>query len=313
MCLDVFNLRTEKFKDPRVREALSLTFDFPWLNTNIFYGAYHRTQSFFQNSDMQAHGLPSPDELTLLAPFRKELLASHQSDRLFTAPLPIDHPLALRERLRLALNLLRDAGYSVEDGRLINRQNGKPLTLEVLLYDSSLERVVQPMLRNMARLGIQTSIRIVDVNQYLNRLRNFDYDMVISHFPQSNNPGNEQRDYWTSASADQPQSHNLMGLKHPAVDSLVDQLISADNREQLNIIAHALDRVLRGLIKPELLFKLFNKTRVDSPCTPRIIAHLNIATPHIQACAGHGIGTFKTCQHLVNGATRCGLNDHKIE
>ena len=241
----IFNLRTEKFEDPRVREALSLTFDFPWLNTNIFYGAYSRTQSFFQNSEMQARGMPSPDELALLTPFRKELLASHQSDQLFTEPLPIDHPLELRERLRLALDLLRDAGYEVKDGRLINSESGKPLTLEVLLYDSGLERVVQPMLRNMARLGVQTSIRIVDINQYLNRLRNFDYDMVISQFPQSNNPGNEQRDYWTSASADQPQSRNLMGLKHPAVDSLVDQLIAADNREQLNTITHALDRVLR--------------------------------------------------------------------
>jgi len=241
----IFNLRTDKFEDPRVREALSLTFDFPWLNTNIFYGAYNRTQSFFQNSEMEARGMPSPEELALLTPFKEELLASHQSDQLFTQPLPLDHPLELRERLRMALDLLRDAGYEVEDGRLINPQSGEPLTLEVLLYDSGLERVVQPMLRNMARLGVQTSIRIVDINQYLNRLRNFDYDMVISQFPQSNNPGNEQRDYWTSASADQPQSRNLMGLKHPAVDSLVDQLIAADNREQLNTITHALDRVLR--------------------------------------------------------------------
>jgi len=241
----VFNLRTDKFDDPRVREALSLTFDFPWLNTNIFYDAYSRTQSFFQNSEMEATGLPSQEELALLTPFRDELLASHQSDQLFTEPLPIDHPESLRERLRLALELFREAGYQVEDGQLVNAENGEPLALEVLLYDSGLERVVQPMLRNMARLGVDTSIRIVDINQYLNRLRSFDFDMVISQFPQSNNPGNEQRDYWTSASAEQPQSRNLMGLAHPAVDGLVDQLIGADSREQLNTIAHALDRVLR--------------------------------------------------------------------
>ena len=241
----VFNLRKEKFQDPKVREALSLTFDFPWLNTNIFYGTYRRTESFFQNSEMEAVGTPSAEELALLEPFREALIDSHHSERLFTDPLPIEHPTELRERLRLALDLLRDAGYRVEDGVLINTETGRPLTLEVLLYDSGLERVVQPMLRNMARLGVQTSLRIVDINQYLNRVRSYDYDMVISHFPQSNNPGNEQRDFWTSAAAEAPQSRNRMALAHPAVDALVEQLIRADDRETLDTITQALDRVLR--------------------------------------------------------------------
>ncbi|MDX1356558.1 MAG: extracellular solute-binding protein [Halomonas venusta] len=241
----VFNLRKEKFQDPKVREALSLTFDFPWLNTNIFYGTYRRTESFFQNSEMEATGTPSEEELALLEPFREALIDSHHSERLFTDPLPIEHPTELRERLRLALDLLRDAGYRVEDGVLINTETGRPLTLEVLLYDSGLERVVQPMLRNMARLGVQTSLRIVDINQYLNRVRSYDYDMVISHFPQSNNPGNEQRDFWTSAAAEAPQSRNRMALAHPAVDALVEQLIRADDRETLDTITQALDRVLR--------------------------------------------------------------------
>lgn len=241
----VFNLRKEKFQDPRVREALSLTFDFPWLNTNIFYGAYQRTESFFQNSEMQATGQPSKEELALLEPFRDELIDSHRSDRLFTQPLPIDQPEDQRERLHRALTLLREAGYHVEGQRLVHQESDEPLTLEVLLYDSGLERVVQPMLRNMARLGVQTSLRIVDINQYLNRLRSFDYDMVISQFPQSNNPGNEQRDFWTSAAAQQPQSRNLMGLSHPAVDQLVEQLIRASSRDELHTVTHALDRVLR--------------------------------------------------------------------
>ncbi|RUR34801.1 ABC transporter substrate-binding protein [Vreelandella andesensis] len=241
----VFNLRKDKFQDPRVREALSLTFNFPWLNTNIFYDTYQRTESFFQNSEMEAVGTPSQEELALLEPFREELISSHQSERLFTDPLPIEHPTELRERLRLALDLLRDAGYRVEEGVLVHGETGRPLSLEVLLYDSGLERVVQPMLRNMARLGVQTSLRIVDINQYLNRVRSYDYDMVISHFPQSNNPGNEQRDYWTSAAAEAPQSRNRMSLAHPAVDALVEQLIRADNRETLDTIAQALDRVLR--------------------------------------------------------------------
>ena len=127
---------------------------------------------------MEAIGEPSEAELALLEPFRDELLASHQSERLFTDPLPIEHPVELRERLRLALELLREAGYRVDDGVLVNAE-GRPLSLEVLLYDSGLERVVQPMLRNMARLGIQTSLRIVDINQYLNRVRDY---LIVTYF-----------------------------------------------------------------------------------------------------------------------------------
>ncbi|WP_172118773.1 extracellular solute-binding protein [Halomonas hibernica] len=241
----VFNLRKEKFQDPRVREALSLAFDFPWLNTNIFYNAYQRTESYFQNSEMQADGLPSEEELALLEPYREELLASHRSERIFTDALPIDQPTDLRERLRRALELLNEAGYQVEDGVLVHTETGKPLQLEVLLYDASLERVVQPMLRNMARLGVQTTMRIVDINQYLNRQRSYDYDIVISHFPQSNNPGNEQRDFWSSEAAKAPQSRNRMALAHPAVDALIEDIISAESREKLDTATRALDRVLR--------------------------------------------------------------------
>ncbi|MGJ7456988.1 extracellular solute-binding protein [Halomonas sp. RA08-2] len=236
----IFNLRRDSFSDPRVREALSLTFDFPWLNANLFYDAYRRTESYFQNSEMAASGLPEGDELALLEPWRDEL-----PERLFNESLPFDHPLELRERLRLALDLLREAGYGVKGDRLVHSETGQPLTVEVLLFDTGMERVTQPMLRNMARLGIRGSIRIVDINQYLNRLRSFDFDMTVGQFPQSNNPGNEQRDFWTSAAAETPQSRNLMGLADPVVDDLVDRLIRADSRDQLNDTARALDRVLR--------------------------------------------------------------------
>lgn len=235
----VFNLRRDKFSDPRVREALSLTFDFPWLNTNLFYDTYRRTESYFQNSEMAAEGPPSEAELELLEPYRDRL-----PERVFTEPVPIGHPEALRERLRLALELLQEAGYEVRDGRLVHGESGRPLEIEVLLYDTGLERVVQPMLRNMARLGIQGSIRIVDINQFLNRLRRFDFDMVTAHFPQSNSPGNEQREFWTSPFAESPQSRNLMGLASPVVDELVERLIRAESREELNTITRALDRVL---------------------------------------------------------------------
>jgi len=235
----VFNLRRDKFDDPRVREALSLTFDFPWLNANLFYDAYRRTESYFQNSEMAADGLPEGEELALLEPWRDLL-----PERLFREPVPHEHPLELRERLRLALDLLREAGYEVEGNRLVHGETGQPLSVEVLLFDTGMERVTQPMLRNMARLGIQGSIRIVDINQYLNRLRSFDFDITVGQFPQSNNPGNEQRDFWTSAAAETPQSRNLMGLADPVVDDLVERLIRADSREALNVTARALDRVL---------------------------------------------------------------------
>ena len=235
----VFNLREEKFQDVRVREALNLTFDFPWLNANLFYDSYSRTESYFQNSEMAAEGLPSESELALLEPHRDVL-----PERVFDTSLPIDHPTDLRERLRLAYELLLEAGYEIRGGVLVDSDSGRPLSVEVMLFDSGLERVVQPMLRNMSRLGIQSSLRIVDINQFLNRLRSFDFEIITGQFPQSNNPGNEQREFWTSDFAESPQSRNLMGLQSPVVDELVERLIRADSRSELNTAARALDRVL---------------------------------------------------------------------
>ncbi|MGC3874333.1 extracellular solute-binding protein [Halomonas sp. GXIMD04776] len=236
----VMNLRRDKFKDVRVREALNLAFDFPWLNDNIFYGAYERTHSYFENSEMAAQGMPSAGELALLEPHRDQL-----PKRVFEEPLPVEHPDDIRPRLREALGLLREAGYEVQNGQLINRESKQPFTLEILLYDSQFERIAQPLLRNLERIGIKGKIRIVDVNQYLNRLRSFDFDMIIGSFPQSANPGNEQREFWTSDFADQPQSRNLIGLKNPVIDDLVEKLIRAETRQQLDTAAQALDRVLR--------------------------------------------------------------------
>ncbi|MBB3229843.1 extracellular solute-binding protein [Halomonas stenophila] len=237
----VINLRREKFQDVRVREALNLAFDFEWLNQNLFYGAYERTRSYFENSAMAAEGLPGEGELALLEPHREAL-----PERVFEQPLPIEQPQDMRARLREALNLLHEAGYENRaDGMLVDARTGEPLTLEVLLFDTQFERVVQPLLRNLARLGVQGDIRIVDVNQYLNRLRRFDFDVIVGSFPQSANPGNEQREFWGSEYADAPQSRNLIGLQDPVIDDLVDRLIAADSREALDTAAQALDRVLR--------------------------------------------------------------------
>ncbi|MCI0508871.1 microcin C transport system substrate-binding protein [Chromohalobacter marismortui] len=236
----VMNLRREKFQDRRVREALTLATDFDWLNTHLFYGAYQETDSYFESSDMEASGLPSEAERQLLAPYRDIL-----PPEVFNQPLPISRPDTLRARLKKALSLLRDAGYEVRDDVLVDTATGRPLRLEFLLYDTQFERVTLPLIHNLERLGIQASLRVVDVNQYLRRRRNFDFDLMVASFPQSANPGNEQREYWTSDYADAPRSRNLIGLQSPALDGLVDTLISADSRRELDTAARALDRVLR--------------------------------------------------------------------
>jgi len=236
----VLNERRERFQDPKVREALALVFDFDWINRNLFYGAYQQTHSYFENSDMAADGMPTGKELALLEPFKDELPSA-----VFDKPLPIDEPQELRPRLRKALGLLREAGYEVVKGQLVSRSSGKPLTLEVLNYDTQFERIIQPWIRNLARIGIKARIRTVDVNQYINRRRSFDFDVVVGSYPQSNSPGSEQREYWTSDYADVAGSRNLIGLKSPVVDALTDALIQAQTREDLLSATRALDRVLR--------------------------------------------------------------------
>jgi microcin C transport system substrate-binding protein len=236
----VMNERRPMFKDRRVRQAFNLVFDFEWLNQNLFYGAYTRTRSYFANSPMAASGLPEGGELALLEPYRDQL-----PEEVFSTPLPMAEPEDMRERLRQAMALLQDAGYEHRnDGKLFHAETGQPLRFEVLLHDSQFERVVQPLLRNLARLGVEGKLRTVDVSQYLNRLRDFDFDMVVGSYPQSNNPGNEQREFWGSEYADRPRSRNLIGLEDPVVDALIDKLIAASSREALDDAAHALDRVL---------------------------------------------------------------------
>ncbi|WP_189515539.1 extracellular solute-binding protein [Kushneria pakistanensis] len=236
----VMNQRRDIFKDRRVREALGLAFDFEWLNRNLFYGLYARTQGFFDHSSMEARGLPSAGEQALLAPWRDQL-----PEDVFNSPLPVDAPQALRPRLKRALDLLYEAGYEVRDNRMVHRDTGQPLRFELLLRDASLERMALPLVRNLARLGVEVNLRTVDSSQYLVRLRQFDFDMTTTVIAQSSNPGNEQREYWGSEYAHQPQSRNLMGLESPVVDDLVDHIIRADSREALDSAAAALDRVLR--------------------------------------------------------------------
>ncbi|MEE1920641.1 extracellular solute-binding protein [Pseudomonas sp. 148P] len=237
----VFNLRRPVFQDVRVRQALSLLLDFEWTNKQLFNGAYTRTDSYFENSEMAAKGLPGEDELKLLEPLRGKIPEQVFSEA-FKNPVT-DASGMIRNQQRQAYKLLQEAGWRIENDKMVDAQ-GKPLTIEFLLAQTEFERILLPYKRNLADLGITLNIRRVDVAEYINRLRSRDFDMIVGGFPQSNSPGNEQREFWQSSSADNPGSRNYMGLKDPAVDSLVESLINADSRQSLVAHTRALDRVL---------------------------------------------------------------------
>jgi microcin C transport system substrate-binding protein len=237
----VFNTRRDVFKDPRVRAALAYAFDFEWTNANLFYGQYTRTESYFSNSELAATGLPSAAELALLEPYRDEL-----PDEVFTTayePPATDGSGNSRANLRAALQLLREAGWTVEDGKLRDA-SGRPFTFEILLVSPAFERIAGPFVQNLQRLGIEARVRTVDTAQYQNRLDQFDFDMTVASWGQSQSPGNEQRDFWSTPAADTAGSRNLAGIKDPVVDALIDKIIQAPTREDLVAATRALDRVL---------------------------------------------------------------------
>lgn len=238
----IMNTRRDLFTDKRVRQAITLGFDFEWTNANLFYDAYTRSHSFFSNSEMAATELPTAAELEILEPLRGQI-----PDEVFTevyrAPTTKGDGRN-RTQLREALKLLREAGWNLDAGTLKNA-NGDAFVFEILLVQKDFERVVAPFIQNLEKLGMEVSIRIVDVSQYINRLRETDFDMIVGSFGQSSSPGNEQREFWGSEAADQPGSRNLIGIKDPAIDKLVELLIQAPDREQLVLRARALDRVLQ--------------------------------------------------------------------
>jgi microcin C transport system substrate-binding protein len=239
----VMNLRREQFRDPRVREALTYAFDFEWSNRQLFFDAYARTRSYFDNSELSARGLPSKEELALLEPFKAEL-----PPRVFTEeynPPRTDGSGNLRDNLRIATRLLREAGWSVKDGNLVDAQ-GRPMRFDILLNQGGLfERIALPYIENLKRLGIQVQTRLVDTAQYQRRLEEFDFDMTVTVFGASDSPGNEQRNYWSAAKADTVGGGNLAGLKSPAVDRIVEAIIAAPDRASLVTNTRALDRVLQ--------------------------------------------------------------------
>lgn len=235
-----YNLRRPLFQDARLRRALAQAFDFEWSNKTLFYGQYKRTASYFANSELAATGLPGPLELAVLEPLRPQL-----PPEVFAAdyrPPVTDGEGNIRPNLRIAMKLLEEAGWEVVDGKLV--KDGAPLAFEILLVQPVWERITLPFVRNLARLGIEASVRTVDTAQYKNRLDHFDFDMIVHVWGQSQSPGNEQASFWGSESADQPGTQNLVGIKNPAIDSLVDQVIAAPDRESLVARTRALDRAL---------------------------------------------------------------------
>jgi microcin C transport system substrate-binding protein len=236
------NTRRPVFRDPRVRRALAYAFDFEWSNRTLFFGQYKRTASYFENSELAAEGLPSREVQALLEPFREAL-----PEEVFTQryePPGTDGSGWPRENLRRAFALLAQAGWVVRELRLVNEKTGEPFSFEILLVGSGFERIVLPYIRNLRRLGIEARVRVVDSSQYVNRLREFDFDMIVSVWPQSLSPGNEQRDFWGSAAAKAPGSRNYTGVASPAVDALIEAIIAAPDRDSLVARTRALDRVL---------------------------------------------------------------------
>ncbi|UTW04831.1 ABC transporter substrate-binding protein [Amphritea atlantica] len=238
----ILNTRKPYFSDARVREALAYAFDFEWTNQNIFYNAYTRTHSFFSNSEMAATELPTEKELQIFEPIRDKV-PEEVFTTVYKAP-STNGEGNFRRQLRTALRLLKSAGWELKNGLLLG-PDGQQMTFEILLIQPAFERVVAPFARNLERMGIKPTIRIIDASQYINRVRSFDFDIIVSGFGQSTSPGNEQREYWHSSTADLQGSRNLIGIKNPAVDYLVEQIIQAPDREQLVLRTRALDRVLQ--------------------------------------------------------------------
>jgi microcin C transport system substrate-binding protein len=238
----IFNTRRPFFQDRRVRQALAYAFDFEWTNKNIFHNKYTRSNSFFSNSELAAVGLPSPEELVILNPLKDQLPPEVFSKTY--APPSTDGSGNIRQSLRTALRLMKSAGWEVRNKKMTHIKTGKALAFDILLRDTTMERVVLPFKRNLARMGIEMSIRLVDTAQYINRRRDYDYDMVVAILAQSESPGNEQREFWSSAAADIPGTRNYAGVRSKAIDALVERVISAPTREDLITRSRALDRAL---------------------------------------------------------------------
>jgi microcin C transport system substrate-binding protein len=237
------NTRRAKFKNPKLREALNYAFDFEWTNKSIMYGSYERTRSVFQNSDMMAEGKPSEDELKLLEPFRGQV-----PDEVFGEPFtpPVsDGSGQDRKLLRRGSQLLQEAGYVIKNGKRVSPA-GEPVSIEFLLDEPSFQAHHMPFIKNLATLGIEGRLRIVDPVQMQQRRNEFDFDLTIQRFGFSATPGDSLRAYFSSQAASLKGSQNLAGIADPAIDAMIDRVIAADSRAALTTACRALDRLIRA-------------------------------------------------------------------
>ncbi len=238
----IFNLRREKFRDPRLRLAFSYALDFEEMNKTLFFGQYRRIDSYFSGTELASEGMPKGKELEILETVRDQV-----PPELFAKPFvppTSGTEEARRANLREATRLLREAGFEVRDRKLVNAKTGEPFKVEFLLANPTFERIILFYKPALERLGIEVSVRIVDPSQYVNRVRGRDFDLIVSGWAQSLSPGNEQRDFFGTEAADREGSRNYGGIRNPAVDALIERVIFAKNREELVAASKALDRVL---------------------------------------------------------------------
>lgn len=240
-----FNLRRSKFEDRRVRKAIDLAFNFEWANTKLFYGQYRRLFSYFTNTGMEAVGLPEGKEKEILQRYKDKL-----NPEIFSVPYSPTFNIDMnnsRENLKKAVSLLKEAGYDFVDGKMTNLSTKEPLEFEILSSSangSTFTKVMLPFIENLRKIGIKAVFRNLEINIFKNRLDNFDFDVAIISYPVSQLPGNEQREYWGSESADIKGSNNIIGIKNPVIDDLIKGLVAVQKKEDYVAYVKALDRVL---------------------------------------------------------------------
>ena len=280
----ILNLRRPKFQDPRVRLALNYAYDFEWANTNLFYGQYTRSKSYFNGSELAATGLPSPQELAVLNELRDSI-----PPEVFTTEYsnPVNQSTQdIRNNLRTAAKLFAEAGWKItQDGgrSMLKSEKGETFTIEFLLDDPLWERITLPYQQQLEKLGIQVAIRTIDSPEMQRRMQTFDYDSIVHTFPQSLSPGNEQRYFWGSAAADQNGSQNFTGIKSPAIDKLIERIVFAKDRDDLVTATHALDRVLlwNHLVVPHWYIPIERTARWDRLGRPEKLPDFSVGFPSI--------------------------------